>query len=141
MAGEERIRILEMLKNGKISVEEAGQLLDAVDTKPQAEPVAMKDKRGRKAKKLHIVVDSEGWNNKNSKVNLSIPISLIRTLGPVIAKNIPSEAKTEMGKQGIDIGQILEDVERMLDEGLEEDFVDINTGENGENAKVHIYVD
>lgn len=144
MSEDERGRILGMLRDGKITVEEATQLLDALGGVPVTEKVAVKDTRGRKPKKLRIVVDAAGGNTKNAKVNLSIPISLIRTVGPVVARNMPKEAKEELARQGVDITQILEDVERMLDEGIEEDFINIDAGGYGdsvENAKVRIFVE
>ena len=58
-----------MLKDGTITVEEAEELLRALESnqpaaEPAAVPVAMKDNRGRKAKKLRVQVDNRGKRNQ-----------------------------------------------------------------------------
>ena len=49
MSENERTRVLEMLKNGLISVDEAEELLSAMDSREtvNTELVAMKDSRGK----------------------------------------------------------------------------------------------
>lgn len=141
MGEDEKKRILEMLREGKITVEEATQLLDALESKPQAENIAVKGSRGRKPKKLRVLVDSGDESKKNPKVNVGIPISLVRTVGPLILRNMPREARDELDKNGVDVAHILEDVQRMLDEGIEEDIVNIDTGKDGETAKIRIYIE
>ncbi len=147
MTEHDRIRILNMVKNGVITVEEAEKLLSAAEPSPEERParasedIAIKDSRGRKGKKVRIVVDAAGENTKTAKVNVSIPLSLIRTLGPVIVKNMPQEARDDLGKSGIDIMQIFADIESLIDNGLDEDIVNVDTGEGNEKAKVRIYVE
>lgn len=141
MEENDRSRILQMLKDGKITVEEADQLLGALDSQP-AEKVAVKDARGRKHSKLKVLVDAEGdHKNGNAKVNVNIPLSLVRTVGPIVAKNMPREAKEKLDQQGINLEQIFNDVETMIDNGLEEDIVNIDVGDEGNKAKVRIYVE
>ncbi len=147
MKEQDRIRILNMVKNGVITVEEAEKLLSAAEPEPEyravraSEEIAIKDSRGRKGKKVRIVVDAAGEKTKSAKVNVSIPLSLIRTLGPVIVKNMPQEAKDDLGRSGIDIMQIFADIESAIDSGLDEDIVNVDTGEGEDKAKVRIYVE
>jgi len=145
MKEQDRIRILNMVKNEVISVEEAERLLSAAepDEQPRRQPeeIALKDSRGRKGKKFRIVVDAAGDKMKAAKVNISIPVSLIRTIGPVIAKNLPNETKNELNGAGIDIIQIMSDIESIIDSGIDEDIVNVDTGEGDEKAKVRIYVE
>ena len=141
---EDRTRILNMLKDGTITVEEAEELLRALESaqpaaEPAAAPVAMKDNRGRKAKKLRVQVDT-GENETKAKVNINVPISLIKTLGPVIAKNMPMEAKNEMDKHGVDLVAIMESIETLIESGQEEDIVNVDV-EGNEAAKVRVYVE
>ncbi len=141
---EDRTRILNMLKDGTITVEEAEELLRALESnqpaaEPAAVPVAMKDTRGRKAKKLRVQVDT-GENETKAKVNINVPISLIKTLGPVIVKNMPMEAKTEMDKHGVDLVAIMESIETLIESGQEEDIVNVDV-EGNEAAKVRVYVE
>lgn len=139
----ERNRILSMLKDGKISVEEAQQLLDALDGQNRKieEPVALKDTRGRKSKKLKVIVDAGSKDKEDAKVNVNIPLSLIRTVGPIIAKNMPKSAKEKLDENGVDLEQIFKDVENLTENGLDEDIVNIDVGEDGDRAKVRVYVE
>ena len=69
------------------------------------------------------------------------PISLIRTIGPII-KSLPSEARAEMDKAGVDVAAIMEAVEAALDSGIDEDIVNIDVGGDGpEASKVRVYVE
>jgi hypothetical protein len=141
----EKLRILNMLKDGTITPEEAELLLDALD-KPnntqQETPVALKDNRGRKSKKLRIVVDADENGKNKAKVNVTIPLSLLKTVGPIVKNSIPSNVQSDLVDQGVDISEILNTVESLIENGLEDDIVNIDAGgEDGENAKVRIYVE
>jgi hypothetical protein len=134
-----------MVKNGVITVEEAEKLLSAsepvVEPQRPLEEIALKDSRGRKGKKVRIVVDAADERTKSAKVNVSIPVSLIRSLGPVIVKNMPREAQDDLNKSGIDLMQIFADIESVIDSGLDDDIVNVDTGEGADKAKVRIYVE
>lgn len=142
----ERMRILEMLSDGQLTVAEAEKLLAALDQAPPApaDEVELKDKRGRKPKKLRVIVDSgESGNGKKgdkAKVNLTIPLSLVRTFGPIIIKNLPNDAKEQMANSGVDFAAIINDIETFVAENSAEEIVNIDT--EGEDAvKVRIYLE
>ncbi len=144
----EKSRILNLLKDGAITPEEAERLLDALESRenPAPEPVeavVLKDTRGRKPKKLRIMVDSNEKSSGKAKVNVSIPISLVRSLGPIALSSIPKDARREMEAQGVDIKAILAQVEELIESGSEEDFVNVDTGngEGEEGSKVRVYVE
>ncbi|WP_411677946.1 SHOCT-like domain-containing protein [Caproicibacter sp.] len=148
MNGNEKTRILNLLRDGAITTEEAEQLLNALEEReqpeePAAEPVVLKDNRGRKPKKLRILVDSDEANKGKSKVNVSIPISLIRALGPIASSSIPKKTRLELEQQGIDVAAILAEVEELIESGTDEDFINVDSGDGeGEgNSKVRIYVE
>jgi hypothetical protein len=137
----ERARILNMVSEGKITVEEAEKLMDAVEAKgaPETEAIELKDRRGRKPKKLRVNIDA-GENSKKAKVNVSIPLSIVRTFGPIVVKNLPKEAKEELDKSGVDLSRIVNDIEGIIAEASEEDIVNIDTvGEDA--AKVRIFLE
>lgn len=139
MEENEKTRILNMVKDGKITVEEAQQLLDALDQK-EARPeeiVTFKDTRGRKAKKLKVQVDA--GENGDGKVNINLPISLVRTVGPIVARNMPREAKQQLEENGVDLNRIFTDIENLAENGLDEDIVNIDTSKDGHSAKVRVY--
>ncbi len=137
----DRARILNMLKEGHITVEEAEELLRALE-QPQtaAAPVPLKDARGRKGKKLRVEVDA-GENSQKAKVNVNVPISIIKTIGPIIAKNMPREAQQELDKAGVDLVAIMDSIEQLIDSGIEEDIVNVDINEGNDVSKVRIYVE
>ena len=141
MESNDRTRILSMLQSGKITLEEADQLLGALGTqeRPPESAVALKDTRGRKPKKLRVVVDTDkDGSKKNTKVNISIPFSLIKTIGPLVMKNMPEEEKEKLNRSGVDLEQILSDIQELSESALEEDIVNVDTPEGD---KVRIYVE
>jgi len=139
----EKARILNLLKDGVITVEEAENLLNALEPeKPkQEEAIALKDTRGRKPKKLRVTVDADEHGGGRAKVNVNIPIALIKTLGPLVKKSVPNDVRIELDSQGIDLDAILASVETLVENGLEEDIVNVDIGDDGEKAKVRVYVE
>ncbi|SMC81989.1 SHOCT-like domain-containing protein [Papillibacter cinnamivorans] len=137
----ERERILTMVSEGKLTVEEAEKLLDALKERGEdkAQPVELKDRRGRKPTKLRVLVDSNE-NSKKAKVNVAIPLSLVKTFGPVILKNLPREAKEELDKSGVDLAAMIRDMDGAIQEASEEDLVNIDS-EGEDAAKVRIYLE
>jgi hypothetical protein len=100
-------RIMDMVKEGKISPAEALKLLEALDTgSPKYATVAAVPKG--LAKMIRIVVDAQ-----DIKVKVNVPASLAR-----FASNfIPPEAKTELTAQGIDLSSIFDILKHDLPEG------------------------
>lgn len=137
----ERTRILNMIAEGKITVEEGEKLLDSLAAPESGEnpAVELKDKRGRRPKKLRVHIDSKE-DSKKAKVNVTIPLSVVRTFGPIIAKNLPREAREEMSRSGIDFAQLIDDIENIIAENDGEDIVNIDT-EGEDAAKVRIYLE
>lgn len=117
---EERKKILEMLAQGKVSPEEADDLLSTLERgESQSVP--------QKARRLLKVRISEGGVEK---VNVNLPLSLAR----VALKFVPADAKRELEEQGVDIEDLLSSVSNELQEGK---LVDIKDGDDS----VEIYVE
>ena len=124
---EEKRLILEMVKDGKISVEEAEQLLE------KANPVETIDdtsgiKKQDSKKFLRIRVTEED----KVKANIKIPIGLAK----VGLKIIPKEKLTVNGEH-IDADEIL----KMIKEGTEGEVVNIDAVDKGKNYKINIFID
>ena len=81
---DEKKRIINMVAEGKISAEEAANLLEALNPKPTG------SKLGRK---LHIVITQEGC--EKPKLNLSIPVKLAKIGVKFIPKNANFDAHLE----------------------------------------------
>ena len=71
---EETRKVLEMLSNGKVSVEEAEQLLHAV-----ASPAAMSDDKKAEPRYFRILVNKPAREGKKAEaVNIRVPITVVR---------------------------------------------------------------
>lgn len=114
---EDKKRIMDMVKEGKITAEEAIRLLEAMDSgRPTTAPGAgyayavattPPPPKGI-ARMIRIVVDGE-----DVKVKVNVPAALAR-----FASNfIPPEAKQQLSAQGIDIASILDMLKGELPEG------------------------
>ncbi len=91
---EERKRILDMLAKGKISAEDAENLLDAVGAPANKQGMAdLADKvlKTGEIKYLYVKVDSE----KGDKVDVRVPLSLLRS-GLRLTSLIPPQAMDEV---------------------------------------------
>lgn len=113
----ERMQILNMLSEGKITVEEANQLLRAIEQ-------SASDDKTDKPRWLHIRVSEDG----TEKVKVNIPLSLAR-MGLAL---LPSSAMVQINAKGIDL-------DRLLNEDLPATgkIVDIQDGDNS----VEVYVE
>jgi hypothetical protein len=133
---EERKQILDMLASGKINVEEAEKLLDAVDDKSKegsADPVRAVSKKNPKYLIVTIKEEDNG-TGKHSNVNVRVPFQMIRA-GVKLASLIPSDARGKideaLDKKGVpfDIDSLLnsENLQDIID-ALADMTVDINDG-------------
>lgn len=131
MGDEERARILRMVSEGKLSPEEAADLLEAVETEGERErrgprshgsmapmPPMPAMPRGGRTRFLVIHV-REGGDNK---VNLRIPLNLTRAAG----KFIPRKAHEYLSKYEIDLNEFVHDVSE-TDSGT---ILEVKDGEN-----------
>lgn len=142
---DEKQKILKMVEDGKITAQDAIELLDALGQDDQAvppEPPKAPKVPGKK-KMFRIRIDAGGSNGEGkAKVNVNIPISVAKKLTS-LTKVIPDSAKSEMEKEGFNIDELnLKELLEAIESGdIDEEIVDIDaTGEEG-GAKVKIYVD
>ena len=121
---ENQKKILEMLADKKISVDEAHRLLSALKTEGEAESTAEAGATGKvkpKAKYLRVcVVPGPGHQHDEDAevVNVRVPMSLIRS-GMKFTSLLPPEARDRvtgaLGEKGINL-----DMRSMKPEDLEE---------------------
>ena len=138
--GQERERILDLLASGKITAEEAGRLLDALETRP-SQTVATETipavKSNGTPKYMYVKVLSA----KGDNVNVKVPLSLVRA-GLKLTSFIPQPAMEQinksMGEQGLSIDLLnfkAEDLEELI-EALREMEVNVDAV-NGDNVRVY----
>ncbi|MFL5297120.1 MAG: SHOCT-like domain-containing protein [Phenylobacterium sp.] len=137
---DDRRSILQMLAEGKITADEAERLLSALD---RSEPAPLRQVAGGSngaPKYLRISVDTDEPEEGPTKVNIRVPMSLLRA-GVRLTSLIPPQARdqvnAELAKNGVpfDISQLKpENLEDLIDQ-LNDLTVDVDQ----EKTKVRIY--
>ncbi|AOY77962.1 SHOCT-like domain-containing protein [Clostridium formicaceticum] len=143
----EKLKILEMIQEGKISSEEGLELLNALQEGDKEEKSILlgKSNANNKERFLRVRVSGDGTGIK--KVDVNIPLSLLKIASKFVNMGvgmIPKEAKEEMEKNGVDISKIdFDELVQLMDQGLSDGKlvdVDINDPEQG-RIQVEVYVD
>lgn len=138
---EQRQKILSMLSEGKITVEEADKLLDALKSGAH-QSVGAGEVQGvargtSKLKFLRVVVDSV----KGDNVNIKVPVAILRA-GIKLSSLIPPQAYQKLNEKmtekgvDVDINQILKNgnFEELI-ESMGDLNVDVNS-KDGDKVKV-----
>ena len=95
---EDKTRILNMLKEGTISVEEAEQLMDALGSKNSSPEDSSDLKSGNKHPKYLRIQVMENFDEvKKEKVNIKIPLGIVRA-GVKLGALIPDKTRDEINK-------------------------------------------
>ncbi len=139
----EKLKILEMIQEGKITSEEGLELLNTLqETNIQAleKPNAVNGNRF-----LRVKVHGDGVGVK--KVDVNIPLNLVKVASKFMGVGmnmIPNEARKQMEENGIDISQIdFDELVDLIDQGLADGKlvdIDVDDPQDGQ-MKVEIYVD
>jgi len=118
---EERMQILKMIEEGKISAEEGAKLLAALAA--GSKPSASKREGGPKQFRVRVTDLATGRN----KVNINIPMSLVNVGLKMGARFAPDVA-------GINFDEIMEAVRS----GSQGKIVDVVDEEDGERVEIYI---
>ena len=142
---QDRQRILDLLAQGTISVEEAERLLPLVEQPPSPSPSASGQELTRsRPKYLHVIVEpnpDSGSAFGGERVNVRVPMDLIRA-GMKLAALIPQLAATgindAMREKGIDIDvrNLKGDELEQLVDALQDLEVDVQGGD--QNVRVFV---
>lgn len=144
---ENRRQILDMLSQGKITVDEAERLMAVVDQPEGAEAGRSGSSKSRQssAKYLRVVVGSDSEDGSESdadRVNIRIPLALIKAgvrLAALLPADTTKKVNEAMEKQGLglDLRNLKpEDLDQLVD-ALAELEVDVHDGKQ----KVRVYVE
>lgn len=129
---EEKLKVLNMIAEGKISAEEGGKLLEALDKKAEKklEPNEEKKEKGN-VNYLFVDVNPKTDENKE-KVHVKVPLALVRagvniaSMLPVDVQDKVNEAMDEKGMK-FDLSSIKpENIEELI-QSLEEMEVNIDS--------------
>ena len=124
---EEKRLILEMLREGKISVEEAEQLFEKANP-GKTSGTSLQTNKPNSKKFLRVRVTEED----KVKANINIPIALAE-----VGLNLIPKGKLMVDGKQIDMDHIL----KLIQEGTEGELVNINAEDKGKNYQVNIYID
>ena len=137
---ENRRQILEMLSQGKITAAEAERLISALEREPSSSGSSGETRRNDPLKYLRVVVDAVDEHEGPTKVNVRVPIQLLRA-GVKLTSIIPPRARSEVNealrREGIDV-----DIGKLTPESLEEvveQLRDLQVDVDHEKAKVRIF--
>ena len=118
---EDRRSILEMLAAGKITADEAERLLAALDGPAVRSEAPQDGAKPNRARYLRVVVDTDEDSDGPVKVNVRVPMQLLRA-GVRLSSIIPPAAREEvnaaMRENGVhfDINQLRpENLEELID--------------------------
>jgi len=142
---ENKKRILQMLAEGKISVDEASRLLYLIGENGEAGGESKgKEKSGKaSAKYLYVRVDpKEGHHAHPGRVNVRVPVGLIRAgmkltalMPPQVADDV-NKAMREKGV-GFDVRNLKDEDIAQLIEALSDTEINVDS----EEAVVHVYAE
>ncbi|OPL18910.1 MAG: hypothetical protein AVO35_02980 [Candidatus Aegiribacteria sp. MLS_C] len=134
MRNESQKKILEMLAEDRITVEEATALLSKLGRSEEPEEAAGEPEEPQTRKKmpryLRVIVDSADGD----KVNVRIPLSLIKT-GIKLSALVPGDAADRMSSHGLDLSQLSRLDGDELIQALNDMTVDVESAD-GDNVKV-----
>ncbi len=127
-----RMKILEMLSDGKITADEASSLLEKVSTSENVtnESVERIEPGHASPRYLRVVVDSADGD----KVNIKVPMSLIRT-GIKLSALMPTDAANAIKDQGIDLSMLKDLPADELIQALRELEVNVD-GADGDTVRI-----
>ncbi|MBS3787217.1 hypothetical protein KGY79_03340 [Candidatus Bipolaricaulota bacterium] len=116
---DERKKILKMLDEGKIDVEEANELLSSLeDSQPEVE-IENEVPTVKEASFLKILVIENG----KEKVNITFPIGLAKFLKSIV----PEKAQSKLTEKGVDLEKVISEIEKGTFDGK---LVDIEDGDS-----------
>lgn len=142
---DEKKKILKMVEDGKITAQEALDLIEAIGRTETTEEKTERPKSKSSNRMFRIRIDAaEQDGRERAKVNINIPLNVARKLTS-LTKMIPDSAKEEMAREGVNIDELnlSELLDALHESGSEESLVDIDAteGDGKGGAKVKIYVD
>ncbi|MDR3541313.1 MAG: hypothetical protein P4L69_10165 [Desulfosporosinus sp.] len=146
----EKMKILEMIQEGKLTATEGMDLLKAIEEgNPSKESaritedgLAKKEKLLAGERFLRVRVVGE----KTLKVNVNVPLSLIRSASKLVVyamSFVPPEKRVELEEKGLDLQALdVEGLARILEETLDGKIVDVEVADPVEGRiKVEVCVD
>lgn len=115
---EQRRQILEMLAEGRITAGEAEQLIDALERERPELPAGSVSRPKPRPKYLRVLVDSANDGDGPGRVNLRVPLQLLRA-GVRLTSLIPPAALTIINEE-LDRSGVALDLTQLKPQHIEE---------------------
>ncbi|MBI5927974.1 MAG: hypothetical protein HY862_01585 [Chloroflexi bacterium] len=126
VTSEERMRILNLLQEGKITAEEASRLLSALSQTAKAGPSSARPSAsGRIPRQLRVRVTD--MKTDRTKVNVTIPMGLVNMGLKMGARFVPNDVDVDM-----------EEIKEAIATGQMGKLVDAENHEDGERVEVWV---
>ena len=146
----EKIKILEMIQEGKLTAAEGMDLLKAIEEGNSYKEAAQINENG--TAKKEILASGERFlrvrviGEKSLKVNVNVPLSLIHSASKLIVyamSFVPADKRAELEQKGLDLQALdVEGLARILEETLDGKIVDVEVADPAEGKiKVEVYVE
>jgi hypothetical protein len=147
----EKIKILEMVQEGKITVQEGMDLLKVLEESYFSGSSSSKfdsdlANRNRATTYEERFLRIRVAGDKTLKVNVNVPLSLIRTASKLITyamSFVPAEKRSEIEQKGLDIEALdIEGLILLIEKSVDGKIVDVEVADPHEgNIKVEVYVE
>jgi hypothetical protein len=125
---EERMKILKMVEDGKVSAEDGAKLLAALDeSRRGARPTPPPPPPGTTANGRWLHIRVTDIKNGRPKVNVNIPMGLVNVGLKMGAKFAPEV-------EGLDVQQIADAV----NSGMTGKIIDVTDEEDGEHVEIYV---
>ncbi|PZA06707.1 MULTISPECIES: hypothetical protein [unclassified Meiothermus] len=128
---EDKKKIMDMVKEGKISIDQALELLEALEPSGEHRGFSLAPTSSAPqgtARLLRIQVDAQ-----EAKVRVNVPVALAK----FALSFVPEEARENLSDRGIDLSNLLDSLGSNLPEGR---LVEIEGSDDGEPFKVIVEV-
>jgi hypothetical protein len=138
-ANEDRQRVLKMLADGTITVDEAERLLTAMSGGPDGSRTVAST-LSRSPKYLRIMVTPKDPKSGKETVNIRVPFQLVRAgakFAAFLPKSIRPEIELALGKKGLDFD--LSNLNRENVDELVEQLAGMSIDVDGGNETVRIF--
>lgn len=124
---EERLKILKMIQEGKITAEEGAKLLKALTSSSQKprRPQTVRPAGGARWLRVRVTDMSSG----KSKVNVNLPLKLVDAGLSIAAQFAPED---------IEVEGLMDAVNEAINDNMIGKIVDVVDGEDGEHIEVFI---
>ncbi len=146
----EKMKILEMIQEGKLTAAEGMDLLKAIEEGNVQTEATQITENGLVKKKIFSTGERflrvRVVGEKTLKVNVNVPLSLIRSASKLIVyamSFVPADKRAELEQKGLDLQALdVEGLARILEETLDGKIVDVEVADPEEGRiKVEVSVE